>query len=225
MFSFRSLCLNVVIVFTCLASSCNGNDDAQFGRTSPQSAESRNPAIPTDVSPNETQILVVTPATTLEPVLEVPTMVFQLSSPAFLHKSEIPLIYSCKGDNISPELNWSDPPNGTLSYALIMDDPDAPAGTWVHWIMYNIDGKMRDLPKSVPVKKEIADMGMSGINSWSKYGYGGPCPPVGTHRYFFRLYALDTKLDLQPGATKPEVIKAMQGHILAVAELMGTFTH
>ena len=150
-------------------------------------------------------------------------MVYQLSSPVFVHKSAIPLKYSCKGDNISPELTWSDPPEGTMSYGLIMDDPDAPAGTWVHWVLYNIPGKLRGLPESIPQDKEIADLGVSGVNSSSKYGYSGPCPPIGTHRYFFRLYALDTLLDLEPGATKPELIKAMQGHILAVAELMGTY--
>ena len=111
-----------------------------------------------------------------------------------------------------------------MSYGLIMDDPDAPAGTWVHWVLYNIPGKLRGLPESIPQDKEIADLGVSGVNSSSKYGYSGPCPPIGTHRYFFRLYALDSLLDLKPGATKPELIKAMQGHILGVAELMGTYT-
>ncbi len=216
----------VMILLISLTSSCNGKIDMPFGGTITRpAANDQNTTISPVTVPDAAQLLVETPALTIEPVLEVPTMVYQLSSPVFSHKSAIPVKYSCKGENISPELTWTDPPEGTMSFGLIMDDPDAPAGTWVHWVMYNIDGKLRGLPESVPVKKEIANLGVSGTNSWSKYGYGGPCPPVGTHRYFFRLYALDTILDLKPGATKPDLIKAMQGHILEVAELMGTYTH
>jgi Raf kinase inhibitor-like YbhB/YbcL family protein len=215
----------VIILLIGLASSCNGKNDAPLGKSAARSAESiLTTAISTEIVPDAAQLLVDTPTSTTEPVLEATSMIYQLSSPVFTHKSAIPMKYSCKGENISPELTWSDPPNGTVSYGLIMDDPDAPAGTWVHWVMYNINGKLRGLPESVPVEKKIANLGVSGINSWSQYGYGGPCPPVGTHRYFFRLYALDTLLELKSGATKPDLIKAMQGHILAMAELMGTYT-
>lgn len=150
-------------------------------------------------------------------------MVFQLISPVFNHKGLIPKKYTCKGDDVSPALSWSDLPVGTVSYGLIMDDPDAPVGTWVHWVMYNIPGTKTMLPESVPADRVLDGLGVSGVNSWKKSGYGGPCPPIGTHRYFFRLYALDKMLDLEPGANKPELIKAMQGHILASAELMGLF--
>ncbi len=176
------------------------------------------------VKPTQTQILVKTPNPTNTTVMEATKMAYQLTSPVFEHKQAIPEKYTCKGKNISPELTWNDPPQGTVAYGLIVDDPDAPAGTWVHWVIYNIPGSLQGLPESVPNDKEIINIGVNGINSSSKYGYSGPCPPFGTHRYFFRLYALDKRLDIKEGANKPELIKAMQGHILAIAELMGTFT-
>ena len=214
----------VIVLLIAFTSSCSIKNDASKGSPSLPTGSFEIPSSATTISPDEILIPVETPALTLEPVLEVSKMVYQLSSPVFLHKSAIPLKYSCKGENISPELTWSDPPAGTASYGLIMDDPDAPAGTWVHWVLYNIPEKLRGLPESIPQKKEITDLGISGVNSASQFGYSGPCPPIGTHRYFFRLYALDSILDLKPGATKPDLIKAMQGHILAVAELMGTYT-
>lgn len=151
-------------------------------------------------------------------------MVFQLTSPAFDHKGLIPSKYTCKGEDVSPALNWNNPPADTLSYGLIMDDPDAPVGTWVHWVIYNIPSTRNMLPESVPSEWIMDGLGVNGTNSWKKAGYGGPCPPLGSHRYFFRLYALSKILELGPGANKPELIKAMQGHILATAELMGVFS-
>jgi Raf kinase inhibitor-like YbhB/YbcL family protein len=175
------------------------------------------------VKPEPTQLATETSMPNKPTIVEATKMVYQLTSPVFDHKQAIPEKYTCKDKNISPELKWNDPPQGTVAFGLIVDDPDAPAGTWVHWVIYNIPGSLRGLPESVPNDKVIIDIGINGINSSNKYGYSGPCPPFGTHRYFFRLYALDQMLDLKPGANKPELIKAMQGHILAIAELMGTF--
>jgi hypothetical protein len=121
-------------------------------------------------------------------------------------------------------LAWNDPPAGAASLALIVDDPDAPGGVWVHWVLYNIPAEARGLPEGVPAQDELPDGSRHGVNSWGRRDYGGPCPPSGTHRYFFKLYALDTMLDLPAGATKEELLAAMQGHILGEAELMGTYT-
>jgi Raf kinase inhibitor-like YbhB/YbcL family protein len=176
------------------------------------------------VKPTQTQLSINTSKPKTPTVLEATKMVYQLTSPVFEHKQAIPEKYTCKGKNISPELTWNNPPLGTAAYGLIVDDPDAPAGTWVHWVIYNIPGSLQGLPESIRNDKEIINIGINGINSSNKYGYSGPCPPFGTHRYFFRLYALDQILDIKQGANKPELIKAMQGHILAIAELMGTFT-
>jgi hypothetical protein len=114
-------------------------------------------------------------------------------------------------------------PEGTRSFALIADDPDAPVGTWVHWVLYNIPSSARTLIESIPADAKLADGSINGKNSWGKPGYGGPCPPSGTHRYFFKLYALDTVLNLGSGATKEQLLNAMQGHILGQAELMGKY--
>ena len=150
-------------------------------------------------------------------------MAFELTSPAFVQAKGIPGAYTCDGADESPQLVWGDPPAGTQSFALILDDPDAPGRIWVHWVLYNIPGDARGLPASVPADAELADGSLHGKNSWGGLGYGGPCPPGGTHRYFFKLYALDTALDLRSGATKDKVLNAMKGHILAQAELMGTY--
>ncbi len=150
-------------------------------------------------------------------------MDFVLISPAFDHGKPTPRKYSCKGEDISPPLEWKNPPAGTRSFVLIMDDPDAPMGTWDHWVLYNIPANVTALPEGVPADAALPDGSRNGKNSWHKLGYGGPCPPSGTHRYFFRLYALDTTLKLPSGAGKKEVLRAMKGHVLATAELMGTF--
>ncbi len=147
----------------------------------------------------------------------------QLTSPAFNEGEPIPTRYSCDGLDESVPLVWTEPPAGTRSFALIMDDPDAPMGTWVHWVLYNIPATTRELPAGVRADATLPDGSRHGKNSWKRLGYGGPCPPRGTHRYFFKLYALDTLLDLAPGATKEELLKAMTGHILGQAELMGTY--
>jgi len=151
-------------------------------------------------------------------------MPFILTSSAFAPGEPIPLRYTCDGDDVSPPLAWSDPPQGTQSFALIADDPDAPAGTWVHWVLYNLPAEARELPEAIPPDAELPDGSRHGNNSWRRPGYGGPCPPGGTHRYFFKLYALDTLLDLEAGASKDKLLQAMEGHILAQAELMGVYT-
>jgi Raf kinase inhibitor-like YbhB/YbcL family protein len=155
--------------------------------------------------------------------LETTTSRFGLSSPAFAHGGSIPVDFCCDDKDISPALQWGEPPQGTNSLALIMDDPDAPSGTWVHWVLYNLPVSARSLPEGVPPDAELPDGSRQGRNSWGRLGYGGPCPPRGTHRYFFKLYALDTQLGLPAGATKEQLLKAMQGHVLASAELMGTY--
>ncbi|MFO3795754.1 MAG: YbhB/YbcL family Raf kinase inhibitor-like protein [Anaerolineales bacterium] len=152
------------------------------------------------------------------------TMTFSFSSPAFGYGQPIPALYSCKGRDISPPLEWSELPAGTKSLALLMDDPDAPMGTWVHWVIYNIPPTRNGLEEAIPAQERLADGSLQGKNSWRRIGYGGPCPPSGTHRYYFRLYALDSTLTLAGGATKEQLLETMRGHILAQAEWMGTFT-
>ena len=154
------------------------------------------------------------------------TMTFELTSSAFGQGEAIPVKYTCDGEDISPPLRWGDPPEGTQSFALIADDPDAPVGTWVHWVLFNLPAETRELPEQAtpPAGSQGSNYVVDGKNSWKRTGYGGPCPPGGTHRYFFKLYALDTMLDLAAGATKEQLLQAMEGHILGQAEVMGTYS-
>jgi len=147
----------------------------------------------------------------------------QITSSAFTEGSMIPAKFTCDGQNISPPLEWKNAPAGVKSFALVSDDPDAPMGTWVHWVAYNIPVSVNKLDENVKTEKEFTDGMRQGSNSWPKIGYGGPCPPSGTHRYYFKLYALDTMLDLKPGVTKAQVLQAMKGHVLAEAQLMGKY--
>ena len=147
----------------------------------------------------------------------------QVTSTAFEHEGPIPPEYSCDGENVSPPLSWSNAPEGTASYALIVDDPDAPGRTFVHWVYYGIPASTTSLPEAVATDERPAAGGTQGTNGFGNTGYGGPCPPGGTHRYFFRVYALDTELDLEPGASKQVLLDAMEGHVLAQGTLMGTF--
>lgn len=146
-----------------------------------------------------------------------------LFSSAFKDGDSIPRKYTCDDADISPPLIWENVPEGTVSFALISDDPDAPVGIWVHWVMFNLPAGKRSLPENVPKNRQLDDGTIQGTTDFRRPGYGGPCPPGGTHRYFFKLYALDTMLDLEPGATKAAVEQAMQGHILDTAELMGKY--
>lgn len=141
----------------------------------------------------------------------------KLTSPAFENNQEMPSEYTCDGANIVPELNILEVPENAKSLALIMDDPDAPAGTWVHWIVWNIP------PNTKTIAKGTEPQGTQGITSFGKVGYGGPCPPFGTHRYFFKLYALDITLDLKEGSTKEKLEAVMDGHIIEKTELMGPY--
>jgi len=154
-------------------------------------------------------------------------MALKLSSPAFADEHTIPVLFTCDGKDVSPPLNWSAPPAGTRSLVLIADDPDAPDPaapqmTWVHWVLYNLPPAAGGLPEAVTSAK-LPPGTLEGLNDWKRIGYGGPCPPIGRHRYYFRLYALDTTLpDLRrPGRTK--LGKAMEGHVLTEVTLMGTY--
>lgn len=147
-----------------------------------------------------------------------------LSTTAFPSGGRIPPMCTCDGPDASPPLVWSEPPLGTQSFVLIMDDPDAPGGTFVHWVVYNLSPGVRRLPAGLPPDPEISRGGRHGRNDFGKLGYGGPCPPPGKpHRYFFKLYALDTRLNPKPGATKAEVERTMKGHVLAQGELVGHY--
>ena len=151
-------------------------------------------------------------------------MSFAVKSPAFSNGGEIPRKFTCSGENISPALNWDEAPAGTTSLALIADDPDAPAGTWSHWLMWDIPGHATSLPEGVPPKASLEDGACQGSNDFHRIGYGGPCPPPGRpHRYFFRLYALKESLHLKGGAERSELEAAMKPHIVAQAEWMGMF--
>jgi Raf kinase inhibitor-like YbhB/YbcL family protein len=150
-------------------------------------------------------------------------MAFELTSTAFGNGETIPQKYSCDGPDISPPLQWTDPPAGTKSLALICDDPDAPVGIWVHWVLYGLSADTRELSEDIP-KEKMLENGRQGKNDFGRIGYGGPCPPRGpAHRYFFKLYALDVECDLSPGMTKADLLKAMGGHILGEAELKGRY--
>jgi hypothetical protein len=152
----------------------------------------------------------------------------ELTSGAFEPGESIPMRHACHGENLSPPLTWNNPPDGTESFALVMDDPDAVdvvGYVWDHWLLYNIPPDLRALPEGVPPDPELTDGSLQGENSAGELGYGGPCPPSGQrHEYVFRLYALDTMLNLETGETKDAILKAIEGHVLAEAELVGAYT-
>ena len=149
---------------------------------------------------------------------------FRIESTEFKQGEDIPKKFTCVGDDSSPELRWTAPPTGTRSFALIVDDPDAPSGTWVHWVIYDLPAAQRELPGGQPKQDQMTGGARQGRNDFGRIGYGGPCPPAGsTHRYYFKLYALDIQLGLQPGATKQDVLAAAKGHVLAEAQLMARF--
>ena len=154
-------------------------------------------------------------------------MTFQLLSKNFQHQGEIPRLYTCDGKDVSPSLSWTGPPTGTKSFALIVDDPDAPDPkapkmTWVHWVLYDIPAGVTSLAEGIG-SRDFSQGTLEGINDWKRTRYGGPCPPIGRHRYFFKLYALDTVLPDLRQPTKAALEKAMNGHILEKAELVGTY--
>jgi|SRR6056297_171820 len=151
-------------------------------------------------------------------------MYMNLTSSAFEHNRGIPQKYSCDGENISPALSWNGAPEVAKSYVLICDDPDAPGGTFIHWVYYNIPGNVGGLPEDVPGDSHPTPGGVQGKNSFGKTGYGGPCPPGGTHRYFFTLYALDIMVDAPAGLGKQELLSLIDGHVIADTQLMGTYS-
>jgi Raf kinase inhibitor-like YbhB/YbcL family protein len=187
-----------VVFLTCLA----------FAISSCRSSPAPTPEAPTPATPQEEQSQ---------------EMAFELTSTAFAHEGAVPSKYTCDGDDVSPPLEWGAPPASTQSLALIMDDPDAPAGTWVHWVLYDLPAEARTLSEAISSDADLPAGGRHGTNSWGRTDYGGPCPPSGTHRYFFKLYALDTVLGLDAGASKEQLLQAMEGHILTQTELMGTY--
>ncbi len=150
--------------------------------------------------------------------MEGNAMSLRLSSPSFEHEGMIPERYTCDGEDINPTLQIDGVPQGTQSFALIVDDPDAPKGTWDHWILWNLDPSIQEIPEGTKTPQ-----GTLGTNDFKRLEYGGPCPPSGTHRYYFKLYALDQKLNLKEGATKEELETAMHGHVLDEAILMGRY--
>jgi Raf kinase inhibitor-like YbhB/YbcL family protein len=147
----------------------------------------------------------------------------RVTSEAFAEGGLIPAEYTCAGANVSPPLKWGDVPAETKSLALVVDDPDAPRGTWVHWVVYNLPAATKALPASIAAESELPGGGRQGRNDFGQLGYGGPCPPSGTHRYYFKLYALNVAPDLPPGATKQDLLRAMYGHILDEGQLIGKF--
>jgi Raf kinase inhibitor-like YbhB/YbcL family protein len=146
-----------------------------------------------------------------------------VTSPAFEDGGVIPQRYTCEGAGISPPLNWGPVPDGTQSITLIVDDPDAPSGTFVHWVLYDLPADVQGLPENLPGAKTFPVGGEQGVNSSDVLGYRGPCPPSGTHRYFFKVYALDIKTNLPPGETKERLLEVMAGHVLAQGQLMGRY--
>jgi len=147
----------------------------------------------------------------------------ELWSTAFGTGESIPSDFTCDGADISPPIEWSGVPAAAKSLAVIAEDPDAPGGNWVHWLIYNLSPHLDQLPAGIPQKADLPGGGLQGRNDFGGIGYGGPCPPRGVHRYSFKIYALDALLHLNPGATKKELLNAMQGHVLAEGQLMGTY--
>ncbi len=146
-----------------------------------------------------------------------------ITSSAFTHGGRIPTKYDGAGADVSPPLQWGNPPEGTRTFALVLDDPDAKGGTWIHWLIFNLPAETRGLPEAVTPAKGLPSGAVHGKNTWGKAAYGGPNPPGGTHHYYFRVYALDTALDLDPGIRSKELARAMKGHVLGYGELLGIY--
>jgi len=150
-------------------------------------------------------------------------MEIKITSSAFEDGGLIPAKYTCDGADVSPPLQWDAVPEGTKSIALICDDPDAPMGTWVHWVLFNLPAETNELAENIPADKILPDGARQGVSDFGRIGYGGPCPPGGTHRYFFKIYALDAEIGLEADANKRQLLKAMEGHILEQGQLVGKY--
>jgi len=154
---------------------------------------------------------------------EIKMMKIKITSSAFADGGMIPAKYTCDGADVSPPVQWDAVPDGTKSISLICDDPDAPMGTWVHWVLFNLPADVKVLAENLPTEEILPNGAKQGTNDFRRIGYGGPCPPSGTHRYFFKLYALDVELDLQAGAEKGQLLKVMEGHIIGQGQLIGKY--
>ena len=150
-------------------------------------------------------------------------MEIKITSSAFDEGGMIPEKYTCDGIDVSPPLMCTSIPDGTKTIALIGDDPDAPMGTWVHWVLFNLPANTKEISENIQPERELENGAKQGMNDFRKIGYGGPCPPGGTHRYYFKIFALDTELNLEAGATKLQLLEAMEGHILGEGQLMGRY--
>jgi len=194
----------LVLALVLALAGCGGDEPAEDETTEATEEPMEEPtAEPTDDGGGEAAVLAI-------------------SSSAFAEGDTIPSTYTCDGNDVSPPLNWDGAPSDAASMVLIADDPDAPGGTWVHWVAYNIPAATTELPEAASPDGLPAGA-MEGLNDWGELGYGGPCPPEGSHRYFFRLYALDIELEGLQDPTRADVEAAMQDHIVAEAELMGTY--
>ncbi len=207
-----TLCLSMLLLALSACQAAPAAESAPQAAAPVEAAATNPPAVENQAKPSEE----------LSTPEEVPGMSFQITSSAFSAGSAIPAIYSCKGKDMSPPLAWGQPPAGTASLVLIMDDPDAPVGTWDHWVVFNLPASLTGLQEGASTAMPAG--AVTGRNSWKRSDYGGPCPPGGTHRYFFKLYALDTTLNLTDKANKKDVETAMSGHILLQTELIGTFS-
>jgi Raf kinase inhibitor-like YbhB/YbcL family protein len=151
-------------------------------------------------------------------------MAMQMTSKAFDDGGAIPEKHTCDGADLSPALEWTSVPDDAMTLALILEDPDTPDGTWVHWVFYNFPAHILEIEEGLPREGQLENGIMQGLNDFKTMGYGGPCPPSGTHRYVFKLFALDKELEIQPGANKRQLLTAMEGHILDRAQFMGTYS-
>ena len=154
---------------------------------------------------------------------DVKKMEIKITSSAFEDGGMIGAKYTCDGADVSPPLKWGAVPEGAKSVALICDDPDAPMGTWVHWVLFNMPAETKELAENIPADEILPDGAKQGVSDFGRIGYGGPCPPSGTHRYFFKIYALDAEVDLAAGANKSQLVAAMEGHILGQGQLIGKY--
>ena len=219
---FAVVVLALAVTFACQKAEAPSQDvdrKTEIPADTPHQREVAVPSVDTSAVPE-------TPALAGKPKQEGgSTMGLEITSSAFDDQGTIPKQYTADGQDVSPPLSWSGVPEGSQSLAMICDDPDAPVGTWVHWVIWNIPGEETGLKEAIsPRERELANGAAQGTNDFRKIGYGGPAPPRGpAHRYFFKLYALDTSLNLGPGAKKDELERAMQGHVLAEAELVGRY--
>ena len=199
---FLTLAVLSILLFSSIAAACS--PPAQSTEPSPEPIETASEITETGA--------------------ERPASRVELESSAFEAGGSIPERFTCDGEGISPPLSWEDDLSGVASFAIIMEDPDAPGGTWTHWVLYNLPAEVRSLEAASGARSRLPAGAQVGTNSWGETDYGGPCPPSGTHRYFFYLFALDSNLDLEAGATSEELREAIRDHTLARSELMGTFS-